>query len=97
MDVYTKQRQIFFNNLLILEFDISTVEKEYRVKCDKDMFCLPNQKLFEIVIYFLFEKLSEVTEENTKVKRSVSLWQPSTHQCSLKIVHCKGLVMKSRA
>ncbi|GIY30016.1 HAUS6_N domain-containing protein [Caerostris darwini] len=63
MDVYTKQRQIFFNNLLILEFDIAAVEKEYRVKCDKDMFCLPNQKLFEIVIYFLFEKLTEVTEE----------------------------------
>lgn len=35
MDIFAKQRELFFNNLLILGFDKSAVEKEYRVKCDK--------------------------------------------------------------
>ncbi|KAF8793760.1 hypothetical protein HNY73_001802 [Argiope bruennichi] len=63
MDVHAKQRELFFNNLLILEFDKSAVENEYRVKCDKDMFSLPNQKMFEVVTHFLFEKLNEVSEK----------------------------------
>ncbi|CAL1289491.1 unnamed protein product [Larinioides sclopetarius] len=64
MDIYARQKELFFNNLLILEFDKSAVEKEYRVKCDKDMFSVPNQQMFEVVTYFLFEKLNELFEKN---------------------------------
>lgn len=63
MDTNARQRELFFNNLLILGFDTNTVEKEHRVTCDKDMFCLPNQKMFEIVTHFLFGKLNELTEQ----------------------------------
>ncbi|GFT84614.1 HAUS6_N domain-containing protein [Trichonephila clavipes] len=59
----SRQRELFFNNLLILGFDKNVVEKEHRITCDKDMFCVPNQKMFEIVTYFLFGKLSEVTKQ----------------------------------
>ncbi|GFR02691.1 HAUS6_N domain-containing protein [Trichonephila clavata] len=63
MDTNARQRGLFFNNLLILGFDKNAVEKEHRITCDKDMFCLPNQKMFEIVTYFLFGKLNEVTKQ----------------------------------
>ncbi|GFS38184.1 HAUS6_N domain-containing protein [Nephila pilipes] len=63
MDTNARQRELFFNNLLILGFDKSAIEKEHRISCDKDMFSLPNQKMFEIVSHFLFGKLNELTEQ----------------------------------
>ncbi|GBM52131.1 hypothetical protein AVEN_189320-1 [Araneus ventricosus] len=64
MDICVRQRELFFNNLFILEFDKSAVEKECRVKCDKDMFSVPNQQMFEVVTYFLFEKLNQLSEKD---------------------------------
>ncbi|KAG8185638.1 hypothetical protein JTE90_018515 [Oedothorax gibbosus] len=63
MDFIMKQREVFFNNLLILGLDKTSHEKKYRMTFDKDMFCIPNQKMFEVVTYFLFSKLNEVSSK----------------------------------
>ncbi|KAI0223947.1 hypothetical protein LSAT2_024989 [Lamellibrachia satsuma] len=51
-------KQIFFTNLMLLGFDPTTMERKWRILFNKDMFDLPNKKAFEVVMYFLFERLS---------------------------------------
>ena len=54
------RRQIFFSNLLLLGFDPVAAERRERIPFNMDMFALPNKKGFEIVFYYLFNKLNPV-------------------------------------
>ncbi|XP_035229383.1 HAUS augmin-like complex subunit 6 isoform X2 [Stegodyphus dumicola] len=67
MDVSLKRRKLFYNNLLLLGLDKVALEKKYRVSFDRDMFCVPNKKGFEVVTFFLFSKLDEVAEQNYRI------------------------------
>ncbi|XP_023933108.1 HAUS augmin-like complex subunit 6 [Lingula anatina] len=56
----TDMRQVFFTNLLLLGFDTGAMESQYKIPFNRDMFALPNKKAFEVVMYFLFNKLDPV-------------------------------------
>ncbi|CAB3997835.1 HAUS augmin-like complex subunit 6, partial [Paramuricea clavata] len=50
-------KEIFYTNLLLLEFDTEAQEAKYRIPFNSDMFLYPNKKAMEVVLHFLFCKL----------------------------------------
>lgn len=49
--------QLLFNYLRLLQFDTKAMSVKYHIKFDKDLFKVPNQKAFQLVVHFLFTKL----------------------------------------
>jgi len=51
----------FYHTLFIymrlLKFDNKTMSEKHKIKFDKDLFKVPNQKAFHLVVHFLFNKL----------------------------------------
>ncbi|XP_057372646.1 uncharacterized protein LOC130693508 [Daphnia carinata] len=51
----------YFNTLFVylrlLKFDNKSMSEKHKIKFDKDLFRVPNQKAFQLVIHFLFNKL----------------------------------------
>ncbi|KAI9561260.1 hypothetical protein GHT06_012216 [Daphnia sinensis] len=46
-----------FVYLRLLKFDNKSMSEKHKIKFDKDLFRVPNQKAFQLVIHFLFNKL----------------------------------------
>lgn len=46
-----------FVYLRLLKFDNKSMSEKHKIKFDKDLFRVPNQKAFQIVVHFLFTKL----------------------------------------
>jgi HAUS augmin-like complex subunit 6 len=53
----------FYHTLFIymrlLKFDNKTMSEKHKMKFDKDLFKVPNQRAFQLVVHFLFTKLDE--------------------------------------
>lgn len=51
----------FYHTLFIymrlLKFDNKTMSEKHKMKFDKDLFKVPNQRAFQLVVHFLFTKL----------------------------------------
>lgn len=69
MESVQKQRRlVFYNNLILLEFNEGYMERKHKIPFNKDMFAVPNKKGFEVISHFLFSKLNEVIgEEEYKI------------------------------
>jgi hypothetical protein len=57
--------KVFFNNLLLLGFDVQQNEKKYKIAFHHEMFRNPNVKGMEVVLHYLLnqmypERMSEV-------------------------------------
>lgn len=61
--VQKQRRQVFYNNLILLEFNEGYMERKHKIAFNKDMFTVPNKKGFEVITHFLFSKLNEVVGE----------------------------------
>ncbi|KAH3837273.1 hypothetical protein DPMN_110657, partial [Dreissena polymorpha] len=51
-------KQLFFNNLILLGFDVQEMEATHSIPFNKAMFELPNKRAAEIVLHFLFQRLN---------------------------------------
>ncbi|XP_077994466.1 HAUS augmin-like complex subunit 6 [Glandiceps talaboti] len=51
-------REVFFTNLMLLGFQPAREEAKNRTPFTSDMFAVPNKKAFEVVMYFLLQRLN---------------------------------------
>lgn len=90
--------QLLFNYLRLLRFDTKTMSTKHHIKFDKDLFKVPNQKAFQLVVHFLFTKLdgprsAEVfrdvwpivdKKQEAEFRKKVKVWFTEIHEVSFK-------------
>lgn len=57
-DSICDSKHIYFINLLTLGFDVNAIEKSIRVRFHQDMFDAPNERGFEVIMHFFFQRLN---------------------------------------